>query len=267
MTIKKPDKWQTWEYANSRLRKSLPTDLVSKTPTSSEKEKYQGFLLTLALVFNDLKGILIINDSMVEVYGSPSIPMKVSGHSGEQQGIILQLFKLLLATLHEALVFIYESADVYKSEDMQRLLRSTSRKTQLVWEILNKIAHKEPVEDKRFTELGELTIILREARNNVGFHYQTRRRLIDGYRKFFFEGIPDIPAGAKEWAYRSTEKSRFDTSRYYYADAALQGYNFNLFKDAEPTKKYVDNAFRLTSLVINGINDLLIKYHEILPPR
>lgn len=267
MTIKKPTTWQSWEFENGRLRKSLPKDLVTENSGSSEEEGNREFLLTLALAFNDLKGLLQIHDSMMSVYGTASSLSPISAHLGEQQGIRMQIFKLLLATLHEVLVFIRESKDTYESGYIQRLLQETSKKTQLVWEIINKVAHEEPIDDERFVELEELPNFLVNARNNVGFHYQTRRRFLEGYRRFFFKGISGTNPEGRKWAYRSAEKGSFDASRYYYADAALQGYYIDLFGGEELEKKYVDKTLTLISLVVNAINDLLIEYHEALPQR
>jgi hypothetical protein len=267
MSIKKSDLWHPWEHENGRLRKSYPADLVSQVPISSTEENNRGFLLTLALIFNDIKGIIIIRDSMNAMYGVKYGHSKPSGNIGEQHGIILQLQKIFLATLHEVIIFIHDSRDAYESDYIQSILKETPNKTRLVWEMLNKVAHSMHIDDDRFKEFGELPEFLVKARNNVGFHYQTRRQFINGYRKFFFNGISTVLPESREWAYRSTDKNKFDATRYYYADAALQGYYINLFGDEKLAKERMDKSFELISLVIYAINDLLIEYHKTLPNR
>lgn len=220
----------------------------------------------MAMIFNDFKGLVLLNDSMRAVYRPPE-GTEISGHTGELEGISVQIIKLFLSTLHEAMEFVHESKSVFESRYIQNLLETTSGDTKLVWEMLNKVSHGEPVNDERFAPFSKLRDLLENARNNIGFHYQTRKRLIDGYRKFFFRGISNVGSRAREYAYRSTKNSEFLTSRYYYADAALQGYYVNLFGDEKLAKQRIDESFQLLNMIAYAIHDLLLKYHESLPNR
>ncbi|MEK7152053.1 MAG: hypothetical protein AAB773_01355 [Patescibacteria group bacterium] len=265
MTIKKSDSWIPWEFENKRMRKSLPTDLVPADIIDSEDDRYRSFLLTLAMIFNDLKGLVIINDSIKEAYRMP-LKLEISEHVGEKEGIAVQMLKILFATLHEALEFLNQSDDVYKSKRFQLLLQRTSSENQLVWEMLVKIALHESTSDNRFDKYKEIQGFLVEARNNVGFHYQTHKRLIDGYRKFFIEGISNVVPEARKFAYWSIARE-FSDSRYYYADASLQGYYINLFGDEKLAQERVEEIFGLLNLVVYSIHDVLKEYHSNIPNR
>ena len=265
MGIKRSEKWKPWELENGELKWSRPADLVSRKPIDPDQEEYREFLLTLALIFNDIKGLLIIYDSMRALYQAPVSKPSVSGHRGELEGISVQLYTLLLGTLHEVLVFMHKSRTAYESPYIQRLLRATSKKTRLIWDVINKVANEEPISNPRLSSLKELSTFLVRARNNVSFHYQTHRLLLGGYRKFFFSGISTVPQVYREGAFFSMQSNSFDVSRYYYADAALQGYYINLFGDEKLAKQRGDEALRLASLVVNAINELLIQYHNEIP--
>lgn len=267
MPIKKSEDWQPWQFENGRLRKSLPSDLVPEEIVSSDDEKFREYLLTLALIFNDIKGLLYLHDTVQDVFDVKASKGEISGNAGEQFGILEQVTKLLFATVREVLVFLDESSDVSDSERMQRLIAQTSGKTRLVWDVLARVARNEPVDDPRFSEYSELSDFLCRIRNNVGFHYQTRKQLISGFRKFFFNGIDGISEESRVWAYRSSESSAFDASRYYYADAALQGYIANLSGDEFNARKNTEKTLSLISLIVHTLNEILIKYHASLTPR
>ena len=247
------------------MRKSLPEDLIPAKVGDAEEEAFFGFLLTLAMIFNDFKGLIVLNDTFKDVYKFE--PSEINEHSGEYAGIQVQLLKLLYATVYEALVFIRESKKIYDSRRVQGLLQQTSANNQLVWEMLNKIANGEPTNDSRFDQFNDLREFLVKARNNVGFHYQTRKELIAGYRKFFVDGIANVAEDARRWAYRSTSATNFNSSRYYYADAALQGYYVNLFGDEKLAQQRTDETFSLVNLIVFAVSDLLLRRHASLPNR
>jgi hypothetical protein len=265
MGIKRPKNWEPWEFENGRLRKSFPEDIISEGITDQSEEIYRSFMLTLSLVFNDLKALVLLNDTVRNAYETPEV-IQTDAHSGEKEGVGLYLLKTLLSTLHESIVFLKESEEIYNSVRFQKILVRTSKNTRDVWEVLIKIATEKDVVVPQWIEFKELADFLKILRNNVGFHFQTRKSLVKGYRKFFFYGIRGVPDKNREIAYRSTE-SEFMNSRYYYADAALQGYLVNLFGDEEQTKERVDEAFKLLNLIGYSIHDVLREYHQTLPNR
>ncbi|OHA25927.1 MAG: hypothetical protein A3D56_02480 [Candidatus Taylorbacteria bacterium RIFCSPHIGHO2_02_FULL_45_35] len=266
MAIKRPDSWEPWEFENHKMRKSIPTDLAPEHVVDPNDDKYRAFLLTLAMIFNDFKGLVILNDTIKGVYRTPPTNTEVSGHMGEKEGIAVQMLKILFATLHEAFEFLEKSKEICESDKFKLLLQDTSNQNQLVWEMLIKIANNEEIGDHRFAEYLELRDFLVKARNNVGFHYQTHKQFIEGYRRFFISGISNVPPQARQFAYWSIS-SEFTNSRYYYADAALQGYYVNLFGDEKLARERTEKVFELLNLIVYAIHDILRKYHSSLPNR
>lgn len=266
MSIKKPTTWEYWEFENNKLRKSLPTDLIKQITESAEEDKYGGYLLTLAVIFNDLKGLILLHDTIIEVYKAPTSITEISEHRGELEGLKIQLLTLLLSSLYEVFEFLEKSRDIYSTERIQKIIKETSSDTQIVWEMLNRIACNDAIEDDKFKSFLELKDLLFRIRNNIGFHYQTRKSLLGGYRKFFF-GDLKITKEARAWAYKSMMGTAVMESRYFYADAALQGYYMDIFKDEKLAQERVDEAFRLLNYISYTINDILIKYHASLPSR
>ncbi len=179
MTINKNGDW--WEFDNHKLRKALPADLAPEEIGNKEIEDCRAFLLTLGVIFNDLKGLTIFNDTLPDIYRQPPDD-EVSSHSGEYNGLRMQLLKILFATLHEFLVFLEKNHKTYEGEHVQSLLSKCSLDTQQIWLLLSKIARGVSPANSEMSEFGELADQLQQIRDNVGFHYQTRNRLLAGLR-------------------------------------------------------------------------------------
>ena len=265
MTIKKSDSWIPWEFENKRMRKSLPTDLVPADIIDSEDDRYRSFLLTLAMIFNDLKGLVIINDSIKEAYRMP-LKLEISEHVGEKEGIAVQMLKILLLLCMKHLNFLTNQMTYISRNGFNFYYKEPLLKISWFGEMLVKIALHESTSDNRFDKYKEIQGFLVEARNNVGFHYQTHKRLIDGYRKFFIEGISNVVPEARKFAYWSIARE-FSDSRYYYADASLQGYYINLFGDEKMAQERNEEIFGLLNLVVYLIHDVLKEYHSNIPNR
>lgn len=265
MSIDKSAQVGEWEFVNARLLKNSPADLVPVSPDSKEDELFRGFLLTLALLFNDLKNLILLNDTIQDVYKAGTL--EINSHYGERFGINTYLVRLLHSTLHEAVVFIRESKDVCDSDRVKNLMARVPEETQMIWNTLRKIAHEKPVDDRRFNSLVKLTHSLKQVRNNVGFHFQTDKQLLRGYRKFFFEDVTSISQNARDWAYRSVKRNDLTVSRYYYADAAIDGYYINLFGGEKNFTQSGKETFDLVNLVMYSIHDILAEYHEGFPNR
>jgi hypothetical protein len=243
-----------WEFKNQKLRKCLPADLIPQAPDSFDD--CRGFLLSLAVIYNDLKGLTIFNDTLPDIYRKP-LDEEISAHAGEYGGLRLQLLRILLSTLHEFLVFLEKNEEIYKSEFIQKILERCSKETQRIWFALIEVASGNSPHNLK--EIAELAEQLEQIRNNVGYHYQTRKRIIAGFRRFFY-GTTNVTPGAKKWIFWSGIKTDRLGTRFYYADAALNGY---LLESLEKP----DGPFDLMALIAKAINELLLEYHSNLPSR
>lgn len=265
MAIKKPENYESWLHDNGRLRKSLPTDLFPIKSNNGANEDIQEFILVISVIFNDLKGLLISHDTMVEVY-EHSEPKERNSHRGEYAGIKMQLQTLIFGKLHETFEYLENSRDIYESEKIQSLLGGTSKKVKVTWDALYRLAIREQITDQRFSDLSDILPTLEKIRHNVAFHYQMKKQLRNGYRKFFYEGLSFVSAGDREYAYRSSESDALK-SRYFYADAALQGYLYNAFGGEQEYKEAEEKIITLLGMILNAFNGMLIEYHATLPQR
>ncbi|MDO8183653.1 MAG: hypothetical protein Q7T49_01535 [bacterium] len=254
MTIKKGG--GKWEFDNGKLHKVFPSNLIPEELGDKDTEDYRAFLLTLSVIFNDLKGLIILHDTLPDIYRKPP-DEETSSHSGEYNGLEIQLLRMLFATLHEFLEFIKEKHKIYEGKYFQQLLSSCSRNTQQIWTILSDTSRRVSPVNSEMNKLKELADKLQQIRDNISFHYQTRKKLMEGFRRFFY-GIMKITPEAKKWVFWSGTKTSFGDIHFYYADAALQGYL---------EEKDTSKAFELMSLIAKAISDVLLEYHEKLPNR
>lgn len=265
MSTKKPEKWEKWLFGNANLKRNLPSVLVPESKISEEDEDLRDFFLTLGLIFNDLKGLVTINQTLKEVYLKPGKETTVSDHLGEFQGLDLQVLKYIQGSLYEALSYLKNKDEIFLSSGVQNIIQETPLHIQAVWDLLYKVATGNSIDDERFKEFEELKPILKTLRNHISFHYQSepgKPRLIDGYRTFFFEGVEDVRPESRENAYRSTSTGNWDESRFYYSDAALQGYFINIYGGGIEAKKYSELVFAINSAILPALNRLLIEYHK-----
>jgi hypothetical protein len=174
-------------------------------------DRLAAFMLALALVFNDLKGIALFGQWML-----PSRPKEpeISQHCGQWRGMDLQLHRLAVSLIRELLTLIEAFKGEATGKRVEALLSSAAPRTRRDWRDLVAVATGSGDEsDRRFAKVVE------QVRHNVAFHYYQPRRLVAGFRTFFFEAPP---SASNEHAYCSFGRNMEET-RFYYADAAIEG--------------------------------------------
>ncbi len=205
-------------------RKLEPNDVVAKQPSQKSQEEIAGFFLTLAVIFNDIKGISLIFD-LIKNHTEPIRPNEISGHAGETRGLQLQMLKTLAGVLSEALRFLKENISVAEGAYTKTLLTDISRDDADLWDLLVAVACERSLPQTHIEP--RLRILLVEIRNNAAFHYyQSGKILLSGFRKNFY-GRPEKNE-ALEWALFKAKLTGFSESRFYFADAAVEGYFMKL---------------------------------------
>lgn len=174
-------------------------------------DRFSMFMLALAVVFNDLKGILLFFGPI-----APSKPQddEISGHAGEWRGLDLQLHRYRVGLIHELITLLGEFEEEATGRQMQQILRKATPKTRSNWSDLVKIAT-----DKEDTSKKTFANKVVRIRNNIAFHYYRPKDLLAGYRHHFFGSQQ---TEAHNHAYCSIGKD-MESTRFFFADAAIQG--------------------------------------------
>lgn len=174
-------------------------------------DRFASFMLALALVFNDLKGVALFAQWL-----EPSRPTRpeISQHAGQWRGLDLQLHRLAVSLVRELLTLIEAFKDQATGERLKALLTSADPKVRRDWRDLVSVATGSGDEsDTQFARVVE------QIRHNIAFHYYQPKRLVAGFRGFFFD---NQQSAANEHAFCSFGRNMEET-RFYYADAALEG--------------------------------------------
>lgn len=181
-------------------------------PDSNTPERLCNFVLTLALIYNDCKDII---SAIVMLHASrPDGPLKISRIWGTYYGIEWHLIRIYMSLLHELFNLIRENEDLLahaRFTETVRLLRSKAKQN---WKDLVAVA-------LGATPKSELGRTLLFVRNKVSSHYDLKC-LAKGYSDHFI-GRDRI----QDRAYVSRGNS-MSASRFYFADAAVQGYLLEL---------------------------------------
>lgn len=218
------------------LTRLEPEKLISK----EGKDPLAEFVLALALVFNDLKGLVSWRDDINLQAPDDGL---ISPEAGEWMGFEMQIHRLLIAQLHELLRLIDESRAIVEGEEMRRIIKKARPSVKRRWELIVRIATNEGTpRDDIFAN------ILVKVRNNASFHYYQPKPLVAGFREFFYTSGKNA---GNEWAYASIGNNMGQT-RFYFADAAMQGTLYALIE--KPMGKKFAKVFRE---VIEDVNQAL----------
>jgi hypothetical protein len=166
-----------------------------------------NFVLTLALIFNDLKDLIYAQVTLQSQKRDG--PFKVSLYWGEYCGIDLHLWKLMVGLFHEVVQLIKDSRDVIAHPYLQSVLKGLRKEQKDIWLSLVAAATAETKpEASRFALL---------IRNKVVFHYEPKE-ICRGYKTFFGS---DAPGAQRAFVSRGND---MDHTRHFFADAAVTGY-------------------------------------------
>ncbi|QQS61634.1 MAG: hypothetical protein IPN70_01740 [Candidatus Moraniibacteriota bacterium] len=254
------------EFINKKLQKFFAEDIFPQKEERIQYQEEKEILLTFSLMFNDLKDIILLNDLFVESCKKPE-EKEISVHAGEYGGIRLHILRLYIGTLYEVCNYMTKKISMIESSYIQSFIQKTNEDTQSTWKhillILQKNTRKKNFSDipQEVLWVRDLVEIIRDVRNNTSFHYQTNKRLVEGYRKFFFQ---DNLSDEKRYAYRSINHSKVLESRHYYADAAIQGYLEKYFGKDDSVDIQLKRCLRLSSKMMQAINNVLEQYHKTI---
>ncbi len=201
---------------------------------SSDRE-VDGFVLMLALIFNDLKPITWFANQMLKGDRSRS-GSDVDAYRGEVSGFKDWTNRHVLSLLHELMNLIKENKTLLGRPVIDQCVAQLPSAIKPHWRTLLAVA----LTDERSSDpFGKYLI---RVRNNVGYHYYQTKDLLGGYDNHFFKVRP---AKVSEFAYASRGQT-LQACRFYFADAAVQAY---LMRVIDPTGELFQEARRTTEQV------------------
>ena len=192
-----------WSFELGELVEIDPTQLAPATDVDR-------CFLALALLFNDLKDLVIID---VWLEGQRPEQDKPRPYAGQWAGIANHVRRLGASLLHEFLQLLKKHNELIGSEEFQSLVQQTPRWAQDAWKEFLLLAQ---AADDDSAKRSPLYRALRDIRNWSAFHYAQWKPLANAYRTFF---IAENKDPGSSYAFVSMGKD-MDAIRFYYADAA-----------------------------------------------
>lgn len=168
-----------------------------------------NFVLALALIYNDLKDALYAY-SLLE-NSKPAGEFQRRPDWGAYVGIKIHLIRHHIGLVHAICELIRKNQSILDDPLFRAVFMQMTRRARESWQALAGAALGQLAK-------GSLAESLARIRHKVSFHYDTEE-IYSGYRKHFF----DESGTVKEQAAVSIGGGMSE-SRFYFADAAAQGY-------------------------------------------
>lgn len=199
-----------------------------------------NLVLALALIYNDCKDGIFSNMILTEL--KPTGHFEVSRHWGAYNGVKLHYIRLHVALIHELLELIESNERTIEHPFFISVIQQLSKKDRECWEALTSAAlHK-----KTQNPLNKFLLMIR---NKVSFHYDPKE-LYKGFRYHFFRS--DC---APEPAFIS-RGINMQGSRFYFADAAADGYLQSLARQEDPND-FMNSLADLTTALNRAIMQIV----------
>jgi hypothetical protein len=203
-------------------------DLIHKEPyriiKESKNDPVDNFFLVLAVVYNDLKGMVFFEKLVFDTYEPVSVNDKISFHMGEYGGIFIQTRKIFISYLREFFEFLKENEQILSSTEFNGILSKTNKDITIRWNNLVDIALNKSKDTSDFTNY------LVRVRNNVASHYyQSGKELRKAFCNIFFK---KEKVEQNKLAYYAIGEN-MEKTRFFYADAAVQEYLRSTINDME----------------------------------
>lgn len=175
-------------------------------------DRSEYFFIALAVVFNDLKGLILFDTLLREEY-ERSKKDEITSHAGNYGGVAIHIQKLIASTINEFFVFLKKNSDVFSMYEFREAYGRLSTSEKESWDALVAGAHG------RLLPVRDFLKSIVQIRSNIGFHFDHSGKILrSAYISRFFGKTNDA---STQWAYYSIGDS-IALTRFYFADAAME---------------------------------------------
>lgn len=198
-----------------------------------------NFVLALALAYNDVKdatmGYLLLREH--KPAGDPA----ETPAWGTYGGLEMHFIRHHIGLVREICVLIEDNQPILHDPFLISTVSQMGKKKRVAWQALTNAAFNKPGTDA----LAKFLVIMR---NKIVFHYDGAE-IFSGYQQFFLR-----PTDPKEpYVSRGVD---MEASRFYFADAAAQGYLDTRASDAPDAQ--------LVQRVVEALRDVNVAVFELV---
>jgi hypothetical protein len=246
---------------DGELRNIAPARIIDE---KNGGERIDEFFLTLGIAYNDLKSLHFYLVQMKNFFEEKGIQKQIEEKHptcelGEYSGMKNHMERLITSTMHETFLLINKYNDVFNLEEVKIMLINLSNENRNIWKDLISIANYKNLTDKG----NKFRHILERVRQNGGFHYHGIGKLMkNGFKDHFFIRKNNSESNsAAFWA----KGDSMEQSRYFFSDASIQGFYFNLIKSNMSEEDYAE-AILTTMREMNVAIMVLMKEYILSRP-
>lgn len=232
---------------------NLDNIVPSKLINQNDVKDLDCFFLVLGLIYNDLKGLILFDVTIREIYEKPT-DFEPTVHAGEYSGIRLQIERLMIGLVSEFFVFLRENKATLNSTQFGIIFKQLTNEAKKSWNNFVLISNQTSQKGENFFKN------LARIRSNVVFHYNySGEELAKGYINKFY--IQEKTATNKK-AFFSLG-SNMESTRFFYCDGAIEAYLMEHLK-IKPLEKdnYLQELQNRVSEMNIVIGALIRKYLE-----
>jgi hypothetical protein len=211
------------------------------TPDAAFPASVCGFVLALAVIYDDLKDIAQADHLLASE--APASPDEYTRERGQLAGIQAHIRRHLAATIYELLRLVEGNLGILSEPAFAVTARNLPKDIRAEWESIAAVAENREAK-------GSLAEALHFVRDKVGFHYD-RKELLRGYQIHFSED-PARPAFI-------SRGDSLQSSRFYFADAAAQAY-FRVQLAVHDPSEYFSWGSPLVRAVNRALHELVIAF-------
>ena len=231
-----------------------PKLLMTYKPGQEALEEVDAFVITLGLIFNDLKGLYWWNKQLEK--GQPKNLKEATEYVGQWSGMRIQIGRLLLGIFVELLNTINENPKPLNHPLFKKVIDNLDNTSFICWNDIVLAANQKKSGIKKNKKLFDL---LQEVRSNGIFHYENIGEIHKGYKAHFFGQVPISAPEFNSNAFYSTGKNIFEM-RFYFSDAAVDGYS--KIKAAKYQKQH--GNFNIAHFVQNSLQKIHTSFQNII---
>jgi hypothetical protein len=199
------------------------------------------FVLALALVYNDLKDIIVAERMLSSV--RPKDFETPTPELGQFVGLRSHLFRNLAGLLHEFTSLVQRSEALVKLPKFEALVKNLPAAAREAWFSVLAAAAEKP-------SSNPIAMLLVRARNKVAFHYDAEE-IRRGYEHYFLGQPSHEPYVSRG--------SSMAVARFYFVDAAAEAYMRNLI-DTAAAEEFLTAATPLLHQINHPLRELVTRF-------
>ena len=204
-----------------------------------------GFVLSLALIYNDIKNTGLLNEALND--SRPSGSYLERQDWGEYTAMLNFIDRISMGILHELFNLIKSHQNVLEDKFFKEVIKSINKDVKIFWKALVDTS----LENYSNNKLAKDLMIIR---NKISYHYDPKA-ISNGY-KHIFENKENMMK-----AYISRGKN-MPESRFYFADAAVDGCMQNIYGSEDIShflNSISENLEKLNHSLLHIINNFITK--------